>query len=96
MAAHCSISSTRRNGYSVGSIAPGECYFNEIETCKLLVVILPIPLPLNPNFTNYSCKFVGGQFVKDLSKVLDTQDLSRVVLVDNNPHSFVEQVCRNE
>jgi len=32
-----------------------------------------------------------GVYVKDLSKIVDGRDLTRVVLVDNNPMSFLAQ-----
>ena len=32
-----------------------------------------------------------GVYVKDLSQIIDDQDLTRVVLVDNNPMSFLSQ-----
>lgn len=38
-----------------------------------------------------SCRAVNGAFLKDLSGALQSDDLSRVVLVDNNPLSFVCQ-----
>lgn len=63
----------------------------EYYSRPLLDILDPEQKLFQGRFYRTSCTKFRGKYVKDLSEVLQTDDLARVVLVDNNPMSFIPQ-----